>query len=560
MTPKMRACWSGWLLMLLLSVALPSQAAVRAWLDRDHIALGETATLNIEVDGAVAQPPDYAPLLGDFRLSGHSSSRSLQLVNGRSQAKTLFAVALRPMREGVIAIPALQVDGRRTSPMTLTVAHAATTPARAGDGVFIEAEADARSPWVQQAVGYVVRLYAGVPLVSGQLDQPAPDGASLQRVGDDLRYSREIGGRQYTVIERHYLLIPERSGRLVVPAAQFSGRGVTGFFDEFLGTGDDALQASGASQVLQVRAIPDAAPQPWLPLRDLNLRWTSTPQQARAGAAVDVTVQAHADGATAAQMPELQLPPIDGAQVFADPAQVDEGNVDGRPQTTVTRHFSIVPSRGGTLQVPGPRLQWWDVETGRARTASVPALTLEVAAGGTAPVSAAPPLDRAGDDAVASRWLRIPGVQDPVRPWALATVLFALAWLLTLAWGLHRRPAGRAAAPAVADAQDHAKAVAGTARQLRKALDDGDFGEVATALCESAVPPVGDLDALVPLLADPRQRDAVAALQRARWGDGDGSQVRTELRDVFRHGIHWQGPDAPKTADVLPPLFPAGKR
>ena len=86
-TPRHAAGWS--LLVLLLLAPLAHAQAVRAWLDRDRIALGETATLNIQVDGPGEPPPDYAPLLRDFRASGHSSSRSYREVNGRSERRTL---------------------------------------------------------------------------------------------------------------------------------------------------------------------------------------------------------------------------------------------------------------------------------------------------------------------------------------------------------------------------------------------------------------------------------------------------------------------------------------
>src|SRR3546814_12167707 len=81
-------------------------------------------------------------------------------------------------------------------------------------------------------------------------------------------------------------------------------------------------------------------------------------------------------GATAAQFPEIELPSIDGAQVFAEPAQVDETFDNGRPSVKVTRKFSIVPSRSGALRIPGPRIAWWDVRAAAARTASPPDLPI----------------------------------------------------------------------------------------------------------------------------------------------------------------------------------------
>ena len=166
----------------LLACAFSVQATTRAWLDRDRIAAGETATLNIETDQATLDSPDYSPLTAEFDLSGNSSSRQIQIVNGTSTTTVLFAVALRPHRDGVIGIPALVVGRERTQPLSLTVTPAAAAPvAHAGDAVFIEAEADAQSPYVQQAVGYVLRLYSAAPLVSGQLDQPAPSDTEAAR-------------------------------------------------------------------------------------------------------------------------------------------------------------------------------------------------------------------------------------------------------------------------------------------------------------------------------------------------------------------------------------------
>ena len=89
--------------LLLSLLRLGAQAQTRAWLDRDRIALGETVTLNIETDAAAAGAPDYAPLQRDFELSGHASSRQYRdRSTAAAAARTLYAVALQPRRDGVI--------------------------------------------------------------------------------------------------------------------------------------------------------------------------------------------------------------------------------------------------------------------------------------------------------------------------------------------------------------------------------------------------------------------------------------------------------------------------
>ncbi len=543
-------------LIVLLLPALAAHAEIRAWLDREQVGLGETATLNIETDEAGADAPDYSSLMRDFDLSGNTSSRQFEMINGQGRTRVLFAVALQPKREGLLTIPSLAVGKQRTRPLTLTATAASTAPARAGGPVFIETEVDDSEPYVQQAVGLVMRLYYAVPLLSGQLELDPPEGASLQRVGEDLQYAREIQGRRYNVIERRMLLIPERSGTLTVAGARFSGRGAGGFFDEMFGDGQRELRANGPPRILKVQSAPADAPQPWLPLRNLQLRYVAAPQQARAGEAATVIVEATADGATGSQMPELQLAGGDGAQVFAEPAQSDETFADGRPQVKVTRRFSVVPARAGDLALAPLRLGWWDVRSDSARTAALPGLRLKVApgAGGGADVPASAPSPNAAPASAPSRWIRIPGVQGGVGVWAVTTVVFALLWLVTLAWGLNRRPVTHAPnTPHPAGASPGH----GSLSDLKRALDTGDLGDVSDALRALAKPVAADLDALQQRLDDPAQRDAIERLRRARWGGGDAAEARTAVRTAFKHGPVWRKNEKASSAP-LPPLYPAG--
>ncbi|MFC3814807.1 BatD family protein [Lysobacter sp. GCM10012299] len=555
-SPRTLVRMAIWLLLSTLSMAASAQT--RAWLDRDRIALGETVTLNIETTSPNAAEPDYTPLQADFSVSGHTSRRELVRANGRNSIRLLYAVALRPRRDGVLTVPVLSLGSEQTQPLPLVVTpDGGRAPARAGDEVFIESEADDSDPYVQQSVGWVVRLYSAAPLVSGQLDQPAPEGASLQRVGDDAQYQRDVGGRRYSVVERRFLLVPERSGALTIPPASFEGRGAGGFFDDLFGGNGGALRAQAAPRLLQVRPVPANAPQPWLPLQDLQLRYQSTPQDLRAGAAATLVVEAVADGATAAQMPELQLPAIAGVEVFAEPVQADERFIDGRPRAKLTRRFSLVPSRTGKVELAGMRLDWWDVRAGMVRSATLPALswTAQAAAAaaptaGTGPVTAAP----TQTDVSADPGSPLQAIQGASRGWVLATLLFAALWLFTLVWGLHRGDARTATeTPAGALAPSSPSTTTG----LKQALDRGALGDVADALCAAAQPRARDLDDVIARLADDDQRDAVQALQRARWGGGDGVAARQTLRNVFASGPRWRERTADRPSP-LPPLYPAG--
>lgn len=535
--------------LLMLSSAVAAQT--RAWLDRDRISANETVTLNIKTDGLAR--PDYTPLLRDFVISGRSSRTEMD----NRGVHSLYAVALQPRRAGHIVIPALSLGNARTQPVALRVeAVSAPAPSHAGDDVFLESQPDDPDPYVQQTVGWVVRLYSAAPLISGELQQPAPDGAALQQVGEDARYSREVAGRRYQVIERRYQLIPERSGAVTVPGARFEGRGTGGFFDELFGDRGGALSAQAPTRVLQVHSVPANAPQPWLPLRDLQLRYTTTPSDLRAGSAGTLTIQATVDGATAAQMPELQLPPIDGVQVFPEPVQADEIFRDGRPQVKLVRRFSLVPASAGTVTLPGLRIGWWDVASDTPRTASLPPLSWRVAtAQGGGRDTAMAPGETATSAGAAESLDAVTGEAN--RGWVWAALLFAALWLLTLVWALHHR-APPASSPEPKLRRSSGDAPAPNPMALKRALATGDFAEVAQTLCAMAQPPVHDLDALLARLDDPTQHAALEALQRARWGGGDGPAAREQLRRAFAHGPKWRTVDSAPPSP-LPPLYPSGK-
>ncbi|MBD9478697.1 BatD family protein [Pseudoxanthomonas sp. PXM02] len=548
----------GLLLCLLLALPLSSLAATRAWLEQTQVTLGQAVTLNVETD-AVSATPDVTPLMRDFEVEGQSDSRSVRLVNGRMSSSMTFALTLRPRRAGTLAIPALQVGADRTVPLVLDVSATPTASAASNGLVFVETEVDDETPYVQQSVGVTVRLFYATPLVSGQLDLDPPDGALLQRVGEIVQSSREINGRRYNTAERRFLLVPERSGPLALPGARFSGRGAGGWMDDLLGGNSGEVNITGTPRTLQVRPQPANAPQPWLPVRDLRLRYTAVPEQMRTGEAATFAIETTVVGATQAQLPELPAPVVPGAQVFAEPPQYDETFTGGTPQVKLTRRYSIVPSQPGTLTVPGVAMGWWDVRAGAAKRASLTTLSIPVVAGSGQPSrplakdDATPARQDATDDGV------IPlagGRSVPAHLWPSLAAGFALLWLATLVWGLSRRQGAPQAGRSRHAPADVPHALTHTASDLKRVLDAGDLDDIEAVLCGMARPVAIDLDDLQRRLAQPAQRTAVDLLRRARWAGGDPAQARVALREAFRGGPQWRVTSVVQRDEPLPPLYP----
>lgn len=600
----------GWIVLLLLLAPLAQAASLHAFLDRNHVSMGDTVTLNIQSDGTIGQP-DLSPLQQDFKVLGTSRSRNLQLVNGKATSTSQLGIALKPLHAGKLTIPALSVGGVMTQPLTVTVAAAPSGGKGAvGDPVFMQADVQPGSPYVGQQTVYTVRLFY-LPGVDGALGDPSADGARLIRLHRDHRYTVNRNGYAYQVIERSWALIPQRSGALTVQGPVFRGQQIgpgTLFNDpnaifnnpnallngQMPGFGR-AVHAAAPDVRIHARAAPANAGKPWLPARNVQLKLTGLPDNGAvsAGVPVTVTLAISASGQPADALPEPTLPTIPDAEVYPDQTQDATDDSGEWLQGTRTRSFAIVPKRNGTLTIPAITLDWWSVESGHAEQATLPAHTLTItgvvatSAGTSAPaattagrnkVPAASAIPVAQENLAQPFWQRI----------ALASVALWVLLILCLGawWWLRRRqrvPARPVASSSAAE-PDHAvgathmngpeppaetKTVAKTKpdpRVLqRHALDAANAGDAMA--CQHALlawahrshPGIINVAALRDALSDPAQQDALDALQRARWQGGDAMPACAAVAEAFKRGFMWRGSDEHRQADdgSLPPLYPS---
>ena len=549
--------------LMLLMVSVHAHATARAFLQSDRIALGQTTTLNVEVDSAFGDPPDFSVLAQDFELGQQSSTSRTSIVNGNAQVRSVYAIELAPREAGVITVPALAVGNDTTAPVQLTVLHEEPGSAEAGSPLYLETELSTSEPYVQQAVTYTVRLYFQIPLRNGDLRVRPPENASLQQLGEDRTLRTDVNGIPYNVFERRYLLVPEQSGPLEIPAPQFRGLASTRDMDAFFSRGEN-VSAIGQRRTIDVRPQPAGAPSPWLPADEVRLARGAVDDTPHAGEPLMLEVTLAADGAMATQLPELELPPIPGAQVFPEPQQRKDAPVGDAPKSSVTRRFAIVPLREGALELPELRVPYWNTKTDKADVARLPPLTLDVAPGTAQPAAPiAPPIGvqpgaPATVDAADGRVDAGPrDGQDP-RVWQAIAAAFAVAFVLALLWGWRRGTAP--AVPAVATSRQPESL---DAAALRRALAGGDLREIADALRASTAPPSTSLETLKARLGDAAQRSALDALERALWAPhvapAEHEATRARLRAAFKNGPALAKAAVAPNVVVLPPLYPQRK-
>jgi hypothetical protein len=552
------------LLPWLLMPALSHAASVQATLNRSTVQLGETVTLNLRIndyDGNLPTP-DLGALNQDFTILGTSQNRSLSIINGHRTSELTLGVALRPRHTGTLQIPALTLAGVQTTPLQLQVDPADPNAASAAQGdVFMEAQVEPGQAYVGQQLSYVVRLYYAVNLSGGSLDSPQIDGVQVSRIGDDLNYDAQRGGRSYHVLERRFALIPQRAGQIEIPPLGFQGEMVDPRDPNSFFGASTPLSASAPAASVEVRPAPtDWGKSAWLPARELTLTlsgWPDSADQVRVGQPINLRMKLQATGLPFEALPALSLPPVDGATVYPDKPVTGTDN-DGRwLQGHREQAFAVVPTRAGTLTVPATTLKWWNVQTNSVSVARIPAHSVTVLPAADAASAGPVPPPATASSAAETSSPSSAATATGGAPWwrwlALASIglwlLSVLGWLL---WRWRRRRTSVAAtAPAAAD----------TTRQLRLAFLAAARGSDTAAQVRSLLawaraerPSLRHLGDLSAALADEAQRRAIDRLQQRHYaGAAPGED---NLAAVFKHGFGWRASGPASTDQDLPPLYP----
>jgi hypothetical protein len=390
-------------IFILFVLSQQVMANVSAQVDRKTAYEGESITLSVRAENlAGMNKPDFSPLTKDFELSGTSQSSSISIINGRSTASQKWSVRLHPLKTGKIQIPALQVGQLETLPIDIEIKPipVQTGAPTKGQPLFITLDVDSEAEhfYVQQHIPLVVKLYYKHEIRQGRINDPQPDSASLEKLGDDTSYESQYNGQNYKVFERRYSLLVEKSGQLTIPAASFQGYmqkpqsyGAQQGYDPFSSfmlrspVMNQGQPVSVRSEPLKLEIEshpPEFDGNQWLPAENLQLEdsWTSNPPTFRVGEPVSRTITIMAKGLVASQIKPLELPKVSSFRRYAEPAET-ETRTDGQTVYGVSRRtFTYIPAYAGEQRIPELDIKWWNVVTGKQEVTSLPAWEIRVEA------------------------------------------------------------------------------------------------------------------------------------------------------------------------------------
>lgn len=247
-------------LLLLVIAALPMQAKNGATLTADApevVVSGDQFRLTFTVN--TQKVKDFlAPSIKGFDvLMGPTRSQqsSTQIINGKvsSSSSITYTYILMAGKEGTYTIPAasIEVDGEKVFSNALTIKvlppdqTAGNSQANQGGGgssssrgqiagsritdkdLFITATASKTTVYEQEAILLTYKVYTSVNLRQLIEDMPDMKGFQMQEIQlpQQKQYSMEhYNGRNYnTIIWRQYVLFPQQTGKLEIPAVTFDG-------------------------------------------------------------------------------------------------------------------------------------------------------------------------------------------------------------------------------------------------------------------------------------------------------------------------------------------------
>ena len=472
----------GLFLIFLLMVPQLQAADVKAYVDRNQVAIDESFLAVFEYGGDKNSSPDFSAIQADFEIVNQQQSSSFSFANGKTDHKVVWTLTLVAKELGAVIIPAIDFGGAMSTPITVTVSKPNIAKGVSGEPLYIEVETDKQEVYVQEQLIYTIRLYRSVELQSADLSEPELVGidTQMQRLGEDQTFRETIAGKNYVVHERRYAIFPQAQGNSYFEPIVFSARvgRRSGFFiDPFNNQQGGVKRVRSAELALLVKTIPaQVRDKPWVPASSITLEetWSTSFPEFKVGEPVTRNIRISAEGLVAEQLPELLMPELSGLKQYPDQAEMGSSASTNGVVSFREQKLALIPSKPGKLVLPGLNLQWWDTAADQLKTASLPSRVVTV-------VSEVPalktPLDESSSQPAAVEANRVATADVAQQPddhifrWQLVSLFFASAWVITLVLSWSKR---RNQKPSQTTSSDVDLTKRQLEKQLKWAVDEND--------------------------------------------------------------------------------------
>lgn len=373
---------------LLFSGALMAQTQLSASVDRSKIY--EMDTLNLTVEGEIdvdfsfgglmnfglnqTEKPDTSAIEKNFEILDTQQSYNMQSINGEAKAKVLWRYTLAPKQTGILEIPPIKFKDTETKALQITVLEG-KAPKNSNEPpvVFLEVETDKTDAYVQEQIIYTLRLYTQ-GLINGELSEPSSPDAIIEPFGEQKKYYRMAFNQRYEVVERQYLIFPQKSGMLEISQQEFQGVTIKHGRRTRIRDVSDPIQ-------MTIKAPPASfTGKTWLPATSLfiNEEWKGDPSSVKVGDSLSRKIVLSSLGLLGSALPPATMNQSRYFKLYTDKPQIETVQHENGAQATRIDSFAIVALKEGEIELDEIRIPWWDIVNDVERVAIIPASRLNI--------------------------------------------------------------------------------------------------------------------------------------------------------------------------------------
>jgi hypothetical protein len=372
-----------------------------------------------------------------------------------------------------------------------------------------------------------------------------------------VNLSERVEGEAWSGIRRHYLIYPQLAGAYTVPPIEV---GVVYALPN--ARPSDPLTLRGPELRFEAGVPPEATGLDYfIAARGFSLeqKVEPNPEGLRVGDAVTRTVTLRATDASSMMLPVTEFPKIDGLAVYPDSTRASDAGGERGETREATRvdAATYVLETEGSYTLPAVERSWWDVSAGRLRTASVPAVRLDVAP--NPDLSGEIVLPEEPEEAAAA-----PVEEEPPPWWTTWRALLGIGAFVLLVWAARRYGPVLRARLDDAEKRRRESESAWFERVLGASRRDDAPGTMRALLAwVDRVTPSGQDPTLGRLLARVGDADltgAVRDLETSLYGGGEASGWRGDTLARHLERLRRTRPEIgrPAEAPQLAPLNPSG--
>lgn len=402
-------------LLLLASVgAAQDSVSLKLSLDRSTIRADESAMLTLTVEGVGGQkmPEPELPPLPMFEIFSSGNSTNIQVINGQMSTSMIYNYILYPKRDGTFPIRAAHVvyNGKRyeSNELSITVTKAGTGAApdepsadqtRDANGeardVFLTAEVDRKSAYVDEQVTLRVKLYRAINTLSTpDYEAPQTPGFWTQDIPPQKTYYQIINGRRYFVNEIRTALFPTKPGKLSISPAKVTvtvpdrsrtrTRDPFSIFDDVFQQGK-RVSVQSKSLSINVQALPKQGKTAEFSggVGSYKISASVDKPDVQVNEAITLTVKISGQG-NVKSIPEPTLPDMDGFRVEKASTDFQVSNLDVKLGGSKTFEYLLIPRIPGTHVIDPIKLNYFDPGKEKYITAKTDSIELKVRKGDNA--------------------------------------------------------------------------------------------------------------------------------------------------------------------------------